>query len=422
MRIAALFMRVMTGRVIGASVCFLAAAAIFIITAGTQSEAGKGDQKPGKRNEALAGLKTLPYLSGYRTAPRKTGVTVYDKKSAYPGLNLYCSGVSPQVKLMDMEGNIIHEWKITPADVGFEPEEGENLIVRRAYIEKDGSLLAIVDGQSLEKSGLVKLNPKSRILWKFQKFPHHDLEVAEDGRIYILTSRKIKQYPGIEIEGCIMTDDITILDTGGGEIKSVSILDCFLKSDYSSAILGKLRNQGEIFHTNTVEILDGSVMDKVPMFKKGHALISIPNLDLIAIVDMGKEIITWAQTGMWVFQHQPTQLENGNLLLFDNRGNNGRSKVIEFNPLTQEIIWAYRGDANNNFYTEDCGSCQRLPNGNTLITESRSGRIFEVTPGNKIVWEFFNPQRAGKDGKLIAAIFEMIRIDPAEVDFAFDSP
>ena len=219
-----------------------------------------------------------------------------------------------------------------------------------------------------------------------------------------------------------MTDDITILDTGGNEIKSVSILDCFLKSDYSSAILGKLRNQGEIFHTNTVEILDGSVMDKVPMFKKGHALISIPNLDLIAIVDMGKEIITWAQTGMWVFQHQPTQLENGNLLLFDNRGNNGRSKVIEFNPLTQEIIWAYRGDANNNFYTEDCGSCQRLPNGNTLITESRSGRIFEVTPGNKIVWEFFNPQRAGKDGKLIAAIFEMIRIDPTEVDFAFDSP
>ena len=34
---------------------------------------------------------------------------------------------------------------------------------------------------------------------------------------------------------------------------------------------------------------------------------------------------------------------------------------------------------------------QRLPNGNTLITEGAGGRIFEVTNDRQIVWEYMNP-------------------------------
>ena len=37
---------------------------------------------------------------------------------------------------------------------------------------------------------------------------------------------------------------------------------------------------------------------------------------------------------------------------------------------------------------------QRLPNGNTLITEGSDGRVFEVTPDHKIVWEFVSPYKA----------------------------
>ncbi len=34
---------------------------------------------------------------------------------------------------------------------------------------------------------------------------------------------------------------------------------------------------------------------------------------------------------------------------------------------------------------------QRLPNGNTLICEGAPGRIFEVTSGKEMVWEYINP-------------------------------
>ena len=34
---------------------------------------------------------------------------------------------------------------------------------------------------------------------------------------------------------------------------------------------------------------------------------------------------------------------------------------------------------------------QRLPNGNTLITEGSDGRVFEVTKDHELVWEFISP-------------------------------
>ena len=68
-------------------------------------------------------------------------------------------------------------------------------------------------------------------------------------------------------------------------------------------------------------------------------------------------------------------------------------------------------------YSAACGVSQRLPNGNTLITESDNGRAFEVTPDSEIVWEFYNPHRAGESDQYIATIFKMTRV-PA--DFPLD--
>jgi len=56
------------------------------------------------------------------------------------------------------------------------------------------------------------------------------------------------------------------------------------------------------------------------------------------------------------------------------------------------------------------GAAQRLSNGNTLITESDEGRVFEVTKGGERVWSYMNSDRAG--GKR-ATIYRMTRItDP----------
>ena len=43
------------------------------------------------------------------------------------------------------------------------------------------------------------------------------------------------------------------------------------------------------------------------------------------------------------------------------------------------------------FYSPFISSAQRLPNGNTLVTEGSDGRIFEVTRDHELVWEYISP-------------------------------
>jgi hypothetical protein len=180
-----------------------------------------------------------------------------------------------------------------------------------------------------------------------------------------------------------------------------------------------LPERGDIFHTNTLEILDGSHTDRSTWFKKGNLLVSLLEFNMIDMVDPETESVVWALSGPWDAPHQPTLLPNGNILLFDNRRHGDFSKVIEFDPFTGRVVWAYEGNSENGFFTRDCGSAERLPNGNTLITESNAGRAFEVTQDNEIVWEFYNPYRAGENQELVATVLEVVRLRP---DFPVDWP
>jgi len=90
-------------------------------------------------------------------------------------------------------------------------------------------------------------------------------------------------------------------------------------------------------------------------------------------------------------------LDNGNLLVFDNRSQrraadgDGWSRVLEVDPVSREIVWEYRADPPESFYSHSRGTVQRLANGNTLIGSSNQARAFEIDPAGSVVWEFRPP-------------------------------
>jgi hypothetical protein len=95
-------------------------------------------------------------------------------------------------------------------------------------------------------------------------------------------------------------------------------------------------------------------------------------------------------------QHAPVPLANGNVLIFDNGnfragGHVAHSRVVEVDPRTLQVVWSYADPFISSFYTPYMGSAQRLWNGNTHVTESATGRLFEVTPDGEVVWEFVIP-------------------------------
>lgn len=110
----------------------------------------------------------------------------------------------------------------------------------------------------------------------------------------------------------------------------------------------------------------------------------------------------------------------GNILIFDNGGWAGygfpdrmskdgtktdkrdHSRILEIDPTTLQVVWEYTGFAmggtgmsnlvaNTKFYSQLVSSAQRLPNGNTMITEGCCCRLFEVTADKEVVWEYYAP-------------------------------
>ncbi len=361
----------------------------------------------GQTGGAVSRLEDLGYQEGSEERRAAVGVTVAED-GAWAGVNLYVSGHGEEAVLMDMQGEVLHRWSY---DLGAElpPEANERLRprFRRAHLYRDGGLLTVYGGHSY----LARFDRDSNLLWQRFGGYHHDLDVLEDGTIYAIGS-EANVVAQINTKETVIEDFIVVLDPEGEIQQRVSILHALMASEYAP-LMQQMPAFGDILHTNTIEVLrarvDGTPEDWIP----GRVLISLREMDVVALVDMDEEKVVWAMTGLWDGQHQPTLLDNGNMLVFDNFGSDpfarDKSRVLEFDFAAGRTVWDYQGTAENGFYSETCGSSRRLPNGNTLITESDSGRAFEVTPQGRRVWQFDSPHTAGENGELIATLFEVER-------------
>jgi len=356
-------------------------------------------------------LNAIGYVQGRVPAPATEGVTVFDRERSFRGLNLYASAHASVACLMDMEGEILHEWRYEFSRVwpDFEPGRLTSMpgttYWRRVHLYENGDLLAIHEG-----IGVLKLDKSSKLLWSNQCNAHHDLDVTDDGTIFVLT-RKAHVVPRWYESLPILEDFVTMLSPDGQVVRDISVLECFENSEYAP-VLRNMPEYGDVFHTNTLAVLDGRHEERSSVFRRGNVLVSVRELDIVAIIDLEQRAVVWATTGMWSRQHEPILLDNGNMLLFDNLGRPERSRVLEFDPFTHEIVWSYGSDDGEPLYSRECGANSRLPNGNTLIIESENGRALEVTHDKAIVWEYISPHRAGKDRELIATLMDLVRLPP----------
>ena len=358
-------------------------------------------------DDLIQQLESLGYLGGHEIATQSSGVQKHRPSDVQNGYNLVVSGHGSEVDLMTMNGVILHTW-CCPRNKAFFSQTDElsqkARSFRRAKVLPNGDLIGIYNG-----TGMVRLNWNSEIIWAQPAKCHHDLTITPKGHIYTFVQKR-KIYESFNPNEFIFDECIVQLDASTGKIiSSLSLIEAFTFSRYSP-YLKKTPNSGDIFHANTISYIDKNTSNLSSIYRHGNLLISIRNMDTIAIVDPVVKRVKWALTGLWSFQHEPSLLPSGNMLLFDNTGHDGRSKVIEFNPLTQETIWTYSDSAKTPLFSSTSGACYRLSNGNTLIVESNRGRVFETTPNHDIVWEYINVHRWGAENSLVATLFDVQRI------------
>ena len=276
-------------------------------------------------------------------------------------------------------------------------------------------------------TNLTEYDWNREIIWKKDLNTHHDLTLTPDGNILTIT-KEVHEYKGRKVE----FDVIVELSLEGNEISRWSTYENLdylrnfhrpSKLDTPSTFIhqepmvaSRFGGHYDYYHLNSIQALpETPIGKKDKRFQRGNWLISLHHFDLIAILDKETKGIVWHWgPGEIQGQHMPRMLDNGNILIYDNGVLRRYSRVIELDPAGKKIVWEYKATPPETFFSYDMGSAQRLPNGNTLIAESRNGRVFEITKKGIIIWEWFNPDIDEEGRRKI--IRRMLRIPKEKID------
>jgi hypothetical protein len=225
----------------------------------------------------------------------------------------------------------------------------------------------------------------------------------------------------------LVEESLVVLGPDGTLQEELSLVEALRRSAWAQLLVDAARGGDhvqrlaigglealDVLHTNSVQVLDGAHADRHPAFAAGNVLTCFRELNALAVIDRERGRVAWLLEGGWVAPHDPRLTPSGSLLLFDNLGHGGYSQVLELDPVSGAERWAWRGDPPETFLSIFCGTARRLAGGNTLITESTAGRALEVTPDGTLAWVFLSPHRAGEQGELVAALFEVQRLPATE--------
>jgi Arylsulfotransferase (ASST) len=341
------------------------------------------------------------------------GVTVYDRSKAYDGYMLLATGAGATVTLLNNDGRVLHAWRKPYHELRDEsaaqpfPVPERSIYFRDAQALPGGDIVAIYEGAGDTPwgYGIVKLDNDSNVIWKNLGSFHHTFDFTPDGGVVALSHRiQTEPFEDTVMPVPYIDDEVVWLDGQGRVQQTVSILGAFRHSPYEKLTTRWseqffVRENGDYLHTNDVEYIDAAKAKVLPFAREGDVLISLRSQSLLAVIDPKAKAVRWAKRGTWLAQHDPDVLENGHLRLFDNLGDlaTGGSRVIEFDPQTDALVWEYRSYGDRFLHSYLRSSSQGLPNGNILITESDKGHVLEVTHDKELVWDYFVEER--RDGR-----------------------
>jgi hypothetical protein len=318
----------------------------------------------------------------------------------------------PAVGLIDMNGSIVHRW---PMDGG--TAKGG---VPRARLLPNGRLLVLRQVGKRTTGYAQEYDWDGELVWEYEPpgelWPHHDVEKTAEGNTLLICRETVPEAirskaKEPERRALLYADVIQEVSPEGEvvwEWHQYEHLDIDRRINVPAPVdwwAGPENNTlVDWTHTNTIQALPGNKWFDAgdQRFRPGNLLMSLRQLDLILLVDRETKQVVWQYAGDYKGglsgQHDSHMIEPGlpgagNILVFDNGASPtadlshcGCSFVLEVEPTTKQVVWVY--DKREQLHSNFTSSCQRLPNGNTLILEAAHHRLFEVTPECETVWEY----------------------------------
>lgn len=311
------------------------------------------------------------------------GFAMYRPDLAEPGYTLV-AGLSKnqdkgafEVVLYDGDGQTVHTWPVDFKMLSPDGPKPLNTMLHGMEVLADGSIAVAFDAGHT----IARLDMCGQPIWSKTGDFHHSITADGQGGLYTWEAETIKrldQDTGEETFSLDLRNEI--IPAGDGQE------GIFLVRSFIQGIGESLSYASDPFHANDVEMLRPDMAAAFPMFEAGDLMISLREINLVAVVSPTGEL-RWWQHGPWLKQHDPDFEADGTITVFDNNSGSGRSRILNIDPKTNITTIAYEGTPEHPFYNWQRGKQQQLPNGNILVTEAQKGRVFEFAPGGELVWE-----------------------------------
>lgn len=345
-----------------------------------------------------------------------SGLTHLDEARASRGYTVYSGMSGDAVYLIDMSGNVVHQW---PAPAGTRVFYG-NLLPNGNLLANCTNGIELGEPAGPRTAVVAELDWQGKCVWYYvNSLLHHAHCRLANGNTMVLatdvlseeqTRRVLQVGAQAPVASPIWSEALWEVTPAGEIAWEWRAIDHLDPAEYvlRSQEPGRPGAAGvnasgarEWLHLNAVEELPD-----------GDLLLSFNTLSTVIIVDRVTGAVRWRAAPETSGQHNPTWLDDGKVLLFDNGSRRGYSRVIEIDRASNEVAWEYTARPRDSFYSMNISGAQRLPNRNTLITEGRSGRLFEVTSDGDTVWEYINPFEFSHRGQRSRSVFRAYRYAP----------
>ncbi|KAJ5127662.1 hypothetical protein N7448_008441 [Penicillium atrosanguineum] len=357
---------------------------------------------------------------------RGLGLQGVDEQQVSPGYVLYSPLTSNTAHLVSTTGEEVHRWTL-PHRAG-----------RHARILPDGSLAyngvhpdapRLFPMWAKYRGGMMmQLDLNGKLLRQYSDpYAHHDQNHLDDGSILYATLEPLTPDEASRVQGGIPGSEAP-----GGIIYAdcIKLVRPWATSNISSSADFEGEGKGGaklLWSWRAIDHLDSEafaahshyprehwpLINSVAFDGDGNIIASSRNASSVFTISRKTGEVLWHLAAPTVSQqhcaHQITP--SGDILILDNGVFRPEISVPFSRAIIvskeKEVKWEYKDTSTGGlgFFTPFMGSAQRLGNGNVLICEAATGRIFEVTEGGTLVWEFVVPQL--QDYKMVMAADEL---------------
>ncbi len=248
-----------------------------------------------------------------------------------------------------------------------------------------------------ETKGIYKIDKRGKIIWQNDLYNHHWISFYDNylyvpGTIFLNNKQDLDDriYENSFIKNCEAKNKsrfgtIMIINEKNGQLKKeISLIESFYKNEFSKNIIEKYAsNCTDTLHLNDVRVLNETKAKFFNKGKKGDMLVSLRHLDMVALIDKDTHDVKWHVQGKFKNQHSPRVTEHGTLLVFDNHFKSQKSRIVEIDISTKDVVGYYSG-VDSKFYSTTRGRIQLL-NNRIFVQSSDQGEIFEILCNSKFL-------------------------------------